>query len=94
MVNNIGEIHQAMGQYGEACAHYRAALETLSTTQGAHSLYVATFLYNLAEAQRLDGRCGAAQQDYQRALRVLERAEVTDNPLVAEIRSGLAACGR
>ena len=94
VVNNIGEIHQAMGQYGEACAHYRAALETLSTTQGAHSLYVATFLYNLAEAQRLDGRCGAAQQDYQRALRVLERAEVTDNPLVAEIRSGLAACGR
>jgi len=89
-LNNLANIHQAAGEYGEAQALNERVVAIHEQILGPDHPKVGLSLLNLAHAHhKLDAHV-EAQALYERALRIFERALGSDHPRVAQALGHLA----
>jgi tetratricopeptide (TPR) repeat protein len=89
-LNDAGSTAAEQGNIVEAEKQFAAALREAEKL-GAYDPRLATSLNNLATLYQDRGEYALAEQLYRRALAIEKKASPQDDPLLADIRSNLAA---
>jgi serine/threonine protein kinase/tetratricopeptide (TPR) repeat protein len=89
IVNDIGEVYHALGQYEKAEQMHRRALATLVSLRGREHLDVARSLHNLGATLRAELQQGGAEVAYRDALQIRKKLLGNEHVDVADSLSGL-----
>jgi len=79
-LNNLGAVHEAIGEYEEAELRYRQSLIIIEKIQGPNHPDIVLSLNNLASLHFSKGEFDAGEALWTRALHILENFLGTDNP--------------
>jgi len=90
VLNNLGNVHQAKGEYDDAVTLHRRALSIRTRTYGSEHLAVATSLSNLAVVHQAKGEHDEAATLHKRALALRQKALGAEHPEVAVSLNNLA----
>jgi tetratricopeptide (TPR) repeat protein len=90
LLNDLGLLYQAQGQYAQAEPLFQRALAFRERVLGADHPDVATSLNHLAELYRTQGQYAKAEPLFQRALAIREMVFNPDHPDVATSLNNLA----
>jgi tetratricopeptide (TPR) repeat protein len=91
VMNNLGSVLQADGDYAQAELMYRQALAIREKALGPDHVVVANSLNNLASLLQAEGDYVGAEPLYRRALAIEEKALGPDHPYVAVTLNNLAS---
>jgi serine/threonine protein kinase len=89
IVNTIGEVYLALGQYEKAEQMHRRALATLISLRGREHLDVARSLHNLGATLRAELQQAGAEVAYRDALQIRKKLLGNEHLDIAESLSGL-----
>jgi tetratricopeptide (TPR) repeat protein/CHAT domain-containing protein len=89
-LNNLAEVHRAIGRYAEAEALYKRDLAITEKARGSSHPDVASTLNNLALLYAAQGRPAEAEPLARRSLEIREKALGADSPQVANSLNTLA----
>lgn len=84
-LNNLGAVHEALGEYEQAELRYQHALTMIETIQGPEHPDVATGLNNLASLYFSQRAFAQAEPLWQRGLSISENLLGTDHPHLVRI---------
>ncbi|MEM9456194.1 MAG: serine/threonine-protein kinase [Myxococcota bacterium] len=89
-LSDLGNVHNARGEYAEALGVYQRALAILERHVGPHDLAVAQYLRPVAYCHSMLGDQEAALQAQQRATSILEHQLPGDHPMMARALNVIA----
>jgi tetratricopeptide (TPR) repeat protein len=91
ILNNLGVLHQAAGDFTEAEQFYKDALTLKEKALGVNHPSVAKTLFNVADFYRVRGAFEEAERRYRRALTIFENTPGLDHLDVARANSAVAS---